>query len=48
MSSDRSLVDMRAELNSKSSRNEAGKGDSPRPVDRRKWDACPLWKNKKK
>ena len=21
----------------------AGKGDKPRPVNRKKWDACPLW-----
>ena len=26
----------------------AGKGDKPRPVDRKKWDACPLWKKKRK
>ena len=23
----------------------AGKGPEPRPVDRKKWDACPLWDN---
>lgn len=27
---------------------EAGKGSDPRPVNRKKWDACPLWKNSKK
>jgi len=23
----------------------AGKGDEPRPVNRKKWDTCPLWNN---
>ena len=23
--------------------NQAGKGDKPRPVDRKKWDSSPLW-----
>ena len=23
--------------------NQAGKGDTPRPVDRKKWDSSPLW-----
>lgn len=24
-----------------------GKGSKPRPVDRKKWDSCPLWDNLK-
>lgn len=28
--------------------NQAGKGDAPRPIDRKGWDACPLWENMKK
>ena len=23
--------------------SDSGKGDKPRPVDRSKWDTCPIW-----